>query len=291
MAGLAFGLVAALVLRDGTENRLGWIFAAVAVLEAVCAASAELATYLFRSGRAGGGADLVAWLGSVLWMPGFLMLLVAVPLLFPDGRLASPRWRWPAAAALPGWTVAVLGYATTDAAVQDGYPQADNPFDLPFPDEPQLASAVVGSSRPFSSAFSPWRADPPDAPARPAGAGRHAWFVAGLLLDARDVDCRCPTRSRSPATRLPGLSAWDPPLPIVRHRDCAVADSRVRATDRGALAAYLLAAFALGVRTGAEIGPAVVAAVSPLLWPELGNACSGSSTTCCTANGATRFAR
>ena len=155
LAGLAFGLVAALVLRDRTENRLGWIFAAVAVLEAVCAASAELATYLFRSGRAGGGADLVAWLGSVLWMPGFLMLLVAVPLLFPDGRLASPRWRWPAAAALLGWTVAVLGYATTDTAVQDGFPQAENPFDLPFPDEPHSSWPSSGSSRPFSSAFSP----------------------------------------------------------------------------------------------------------------------------------------
>src|SRR3954447_4738256 len=128
LAGLAFGLVAALVLRDRPDNRLGPIFAVAALLEAVCAAAAELAKHAFRTG-APVSTDLVAWLGSVLWMPGFLLLLVAVPLLFRDGRLASPRWRWPAAAALAGWSLAVFAYTTTDASVRDAFPQAHNPFD------------------------------------------------------------------------------------------------------------------------------------------------------------------
>ena len=102
LAGLAFGIVAALVLRDRPDNRLGPIFAVASLLESVCAAASELATYMIET-RPGAlpGRDLIAWFGTVLWMPGFLMLFVAVPLLFPDGRLASPRWRWPARVAWP----------------------------------------------------------------------------------------------------------------------------------------------------------------------------------------------
>src|SRR3954451_21058259 len=101
LAGAAFGIVAALVLRDRPDNRLGPIFAVASLLESVCAVASELATYA-------PGHDIIAWFGTVLWMPGFLMLFGAVPLLFPDGHLASPRWRWPARLALAGWIVAVL---------------------------------------------------------------------------------------------------------------------------------------------------------------------------------------
>src|SRR5436305_1571707 len=49
-----------------------------------------------------------------------------------------------ALAGVVGWVVAVVAYATTDAAVHDAFPLAENPFDLPFPDDPQLLVAVAG---------------------------------------------------------------------------------------------------------------------------------------------------
>jgi two-component system, NarL family, sensor kinase len=267
LAGLAFGVVAALVLRDRPDNRLGPIFAVASLLESVCAAAAELAKYGFRTGALP-GMDLIAWVGSVLWMPGFLLLLVAVPLLFPSGRLASPRWRWPAAVALAGWIVAVLGYATTNASVRDAFPRADNPFDLPFPDDPQLMVALagfftvvaVGVAAIVALVLRMRRLGQPER-------AQHAWFVAGVVLVLAVSELHLPDLATFVGNAL-AIVAFG--IGIVRHQlfDIEVVLSRAvvyAVLTAGALAAYLLAATLLGARTDAGVGPAVVAAVVALL--------------------------
>ena len=261
LAGLAFGIVAALVLRDRPDNRLGPIFAVASLLESVCGAASELATYA-------PGNDLIAWCGTVLWMPGFLMLLAAVPLLFPDGRLASTRWRWPARLALAGWTVAVLAYATTDAAVQDGFPQAHNPFDLPFPDQAQLLVSEAAFLTVVAVGFAAvialvLRMRRLSQPAR----SRHAWFVAGIALILAATFVPMPDAVAFVGNAL-AVAAFG--VGIIRYQlfDIEVVLSRAvvyALLTAGALAAYLLAAAALGVRTEAGVGPAIVAAVAALL--------------------------
>ena len=51
------------------------------------------------------GGPLMAWLSTWMWAPGYAILLVWLPLLFPTGRLPSRRWRpvaWLAGVALVG---------------------------------------------------------------------------------------------------------------------------------------------------------------------------------------------
>src|SRR5213080_1466276 len=83
------------------RERLGRILIATGLLAAVTNATGEYATYS-ALGRAGHlfATSSVAWVSS---MTQVAMLLggIAILMLFPTGRLLSPRWR-PVA-----WTVAV----------------------------------------------------------------------------------------------------------------------------------------------------------------------------------------
>ncbi|MFG1628412.1 histidine kinase [Kribbella sp. NPDC049227] len=141
LAGLAFGVVGALVLRFQPGNRLGWVLGAAAIcglVGSVCSEYATIATSLPLGG-------LAAWLAAVLWLPPFLATLAAVPLLYPDGHLPSPRWRWPARAALVAGCLAVLAFGTTQAAVDDaGFPDVSNALDLPVADSVNIALVAVG---------------------------------------------------------------------------------------------------------------------------------------------------
>jgi hypothetical protein len=69
-----------------------------------------------------------AWLSSWLSIPTFFGATVMLLLLFPDGRLVSPGWRWAAVFAAAG-----VGSATGAAAVtpRRGAPGFDNPVGAP----------------------------------------------------------------------------------------------------------------------------------------------------------------
>jgi hypothetical protein len=93
--GLTLGsVVGGLVASRRPANPIGWFFLGSAGCLALAEVAAEYATYGLP------GAPAMAWLLSWVWVPGVALLLVFLPLYFPDGRLVSPRWRWLARAAL-----------------------------------------------------------------------------------------------------------------------------------------------------------------------------------------------
>ncbi len=87
-------VVGGLVASRRPANPVGWFFLGSGGCFAITVVATEYATY----GLA--GAQAMAWLQSWLWLPGVSLLLVFLPLYFPNGRLVSSRWRWLARVAL-----------------------------------------------------------------------------------------------------------------------------------------------------------------------------------------------
>jgi uncharacterized membrane protein len=91
---VAFSVVGALVASQRPENPIGWIFCAAALFQGLNVFGWEYATYalLTEPGSLPLGAE-VAWLAQWDWAPGLGLILVFLPLLYPDGRPPSRRWR------------------------------------------------------------------------------------------------------------------------------------------------------------------------------------------------------
>jgi hypothetical protein len=90
---VSFSVVGALIASHRPENPIGWLFCA-ALFYGIEIAGEEYAIYalLTYPGSLPLGAEL-AWLTEWIWAPGFGIILVFLPLLFPDGHPPSRRWR------------------------------------------------------------------------------------------------------------------------------------------------------------------------------------------------------
>src|SRR5919106_149101 len=91
---VSFSVVGALIASHRPENPIGWLFLAAALFYGILIPGEEYAVYaLFTNpGSLPLGAEL-AWLTEWIWAPGFGIILVSLPLLFPDGHPPSRRWR------------------------------------------------------------------------------------------------------------------------------------------------------------------------------------------------------
>jgi hypothetical protein len=91
---LAFPAVGALIVTRQPGNTIGWIFCAVGLLIGFWSFAGQYAVYalVIAPGSLPDGVA-VAWLGSWAGEPGWGLITTFLPLLFPTGRLLSPRWR------------------------------------------------------------------------------------------------------------------------------------------------------------------------------------------------------
>jgi hypothetical protein len=97
----------ALIVARRPANLIGWSFVAAGLGLAFSAFATEHAIYaLLTDPGALPGAAWLAWISSWLTIPAIYSAFVALVLLFPTGRLLSPRWR-PVAWLVVGWIAGV----------------------------------------------------------------------------------------------------------------------------------------------------------------------------------------
>ena len=115
LLAVGYSTVGAVAASHRPRNPVGWVLCSIGLSWGVAHLTSEYATYalLAVAGSLPAG-EVAAWIYSWVWVPG-LGFIVFLPLLFPSGRLPSPRWR-PFA-----WlSVLLVAAGTTMAAISPG---------------------------------------------------------------------------------------------------------------------------------------------------------------------------
>ncbi len=129
VTSLTLSTVGTLVASRRPENPIGWLLGASGLLYAVLVSVGEYGTYalLTERGSLPGGA-VAAWLGSWLYVLGANLVLYSF-LLFPDGRLPSPRWRAVACVVALAICLDTASLALMPGTLY-GFPGVENPFGI-----------------------------------------------------------------------------------------------------------------------------------------------------------------
>jgi signal transduction histidine kinase len=88
-----FGAAGATILSRDRRNRIGGLLLYASFTTALSFMSGEVATWLYEGGNHGGLTQWFGLVSSVGWAVGILPVVFLLPLLFPDGRPPSARWR------------------------------------------------------------------------------------------------------------------------------------------------------------------------------------------------------
>jgi MFS family permease len=130
---LTFSVVGAVVASRHPRNTIGWMFCTMGLVEGLDTLTRGYAEFWLASGWGPRSlAVTAAWFSSWAWTPLVVVPTTFLLLLFPDGRLPSPRWRpvaWLAGLGISGF---ILGYAL-DAGPLGDLPQIRNPYGVDSP--------------------------------------------------------------------------------------------------------------------------------------------------------------
>src|SRR5918994_2138470 len=130
---LTFSVVGAIIAPRQPRNAIGWIFCGVGLVMGINSLAGGYAEFRLSGGYGPWSLDeTAAWFASWSWT-----ILVYVPtsfllLLFPNGRLPSPRWRPVAWCAVLGLIGFLAGTATNAGPLED-FPQIMNPYGVASP--------------------------------------------------------------------------------------------------------------------------------------------------------------
>lgn len=94
VGGVAFAILGILVVTRLPRNRVGWLFLSISLSAALALFTDQYTIYALTNRSAA-----LPWVGFIAWLQGWVWLIGnwaigMLPLIFPTGRLLSPRWRW-----------------------------------------------------------------------------------------------------------------------------------------------------------------------------------------------------
>src|SRR5215218_3489987 len=93
LLAVGYSTVGAVVASRRPGNPVGWVLCSIGLSWGAAHFTSEYATYALLSAPGSlPAAEAAAWVYSWVWVSG-LGFIVFLPLLFPNGRLSSPRWR------------------------------------------------------------------------------------------------------------------------------------------------------------------------------------------------------
>ena len=132
---MGFATVGALIRSRQPGNRIGLILAWIGLAAATAIIAGTYATFSFDHAETTlPFARWAAWLGRA----GFALMFAPIPmifLLFPNGRVPSPRWRWLLWTMLGALATNVVLFAVTPGVVDSGFTELQttvtNPLGLP----------------------------------------------------------------------------------------------------------------------------------------------------------------
>lgn len=141
-----FTAVGALIVARRPHHRLGWLMSGTGLLVAWGVTGDYYAAYVMTTrGRPDALALLGAWVQAWYWLAMLAAVGLALPLLFPDGRLPSRRWRPFAALVATGTAIPiVLAMLTGTLTGQEVDYRIDNPIGIDGLGHVEQ-SAVVGA--------------------------------------------------------------------------------------------------------------------------------------------------
>jgi hypothetical protein len=93
--GISFSAVGGVISARRPGNPIGWLFLIVGLSQGFDSFDTQYARYaLVTNPGSLPAAAIMAWMASWTYVPGLGLAATLTLLLFPTGRLPSPRWRW-----------------------------------------------------------------------------------------------------------------------------------------------------------------------------------------------------
>ena len=129
--GIAFPMVGAVIASRQPGNTVGWIFCVIGLSGGAAVFFAEYSIHALVTSPGSLPVGLAAaWIGTWIWVPSVALTATFLLLLFPYGRLLSPRWRSVAWLAAGATAVGIAVIAVTPwEALEPGVP-GENPFGI-----------------------------------------------------------------------------------------------------------------------------------------------------------------
>jgi hypothetical protein len=140
VALLSYPVVGALIAARQPHNLVGWVLCAAGLCSSLGLASDAYADYTLVTAPGSLPGGVWVALADTLWFaPFFTLVVVLLPLLFPTGRLLSPRWRVVAGSGVGFMVLALVGNGLQPDVVEvSGLGVVDNPVGVPVAWTPWL---------------------------------------------------------------------------------------------------------------------------------------------------------